>query len=235
MSDAPWSAGFLTGGVEVSKTAFPVAAVLLLTFTGSTSAVADTPHVTDGPAATVGSIVGYSEFRGEEVTAIGGYLSIAHRFGRFTVATQLEMMRLQERGVSDPSLELRGTMSRLGLVGRLDVLRVTNSDWVGDNSMVILWVEGGLGRQRAEWSGNGFARTDTSVGAGWLLDHRFKKPLGFPSRVGWHFGWRLSTADAADHKPSVLAACKNSRCPAPSGSPPRDVAMLVTSGLTFTW
>jgi hypothetical protein len=101
--------------------------------------------------------------------------------------------------------------------------------------MVILWVEGGFGRSRAEWSGTAFARTDTTVGAGWLLDHRFKKPLGFPSRVGWHFGWRLSTSGAADHKPSVLASCKNSRCPAPEGPAPRDLAVLVTSGLTFTW
>src|SRR5690606_12768211 len=94
-----------------------------------------------------------------------------------------------------------GRAHRLGVLGRLDVLRTAPGS-LGKNSSLAAYVEAGLARQANAWSAPSGAEAprdvpaDTThnegtVGFGLRLDHGTLYPVGFPDRVGWMLGWRL--------------------------------------------
>ncbi len=206
-------------------------------FTVATPADAQQPHLfqrgedvdeTAGVALRVGTVAGFAEFRQQRVTAVGASLAGAYWLGPFTLEGTYDVARLGDFRDNSPRAP-RGTLHRLGLVGRLNLLRAGS---------VILFAEGGMGRQMATWvDGESFARNDAVVGFGWMLDHRFEPRRWFLSRVGWHFGWRITAARAGGVASSSLALCESGQCrrgPVDKVSP-ADFGLFVTSGLTFTW
>ncbi len=223
------------------------AAALLLIFTLGPEARAETPqslrdpltveeptHITVGPAVTVGSTAGFAQFRGEEVSALGAHAALTLRFGILSVEAQFEnvFLRDQARPGETP---FTGTMQRVGLSARLDLLRLRR---FGKNTLLILYGEGGAGRQRANWvSGHRFTRSDITAGFGWVLDHRLNRPGRALSRIGWFFGWRFAVAPPSDMGPRYLASCQlRSSCPmSTSTAPDYDLGMFLNSGLILTW
>ena len=230
-------------------------AYLLLSFTGAGLAWADEPHVPYRPQDTGvrgGSIVGYSAFNGDDFLTLGAAIAVGRRFGRITIEAEYDYLTLQSGGNQSVVL---GRAHRIGLNGRLDVIRV-GQRWVGKNTRLVLWGELGVGRQRTDWAPGAIdpttsgvdreafdrrigaldaapARPDVAVGFGWLFDHVFAEPRGFPARVGWHFGWRITGAEPIAALVPLLA-CGGPTC-APHDSPGSDLSLLVSSSLLFTW
>lgn len=187
-----------------------------------------------GPALRLGTAVGFTTFDGERVGSVGGYVSGAWQSGRFAVEADYGYFRMHHRVTTQTysgSQEL-GRFHRAGISGRVDLIHL-GRDWVGPNTKLIFWLQGGVGRQAGYFdTGETFRRNDVTGGFGWLLDYRLKKPLGFPSRVGWHFGWRLLRTGM----PTVDA--KAATCKAPIcgyDEPHGDTSLLVSSGLHFSW
>lgn len=220
--------------------------VLLLAFTGADVVWAETAHqdilpedpepkARIGPALRIGTAVGYSTFGSERVDTLGGTVSVAWQLGRVAVEADYGYFKLHEPLTTDErsgTVEL-GRFHRAGVSGKLDVLRLGRGV-VGDNTKLIFWAEAGVGMQRGYFlTGETFRRNDAMVGFGWLLDHRLERPLGFPSRIGWHFGWRL--LETGDAKVSTVEkiACKSPVCNESSG--PLQIGLLVSSGMHFSW
>lgn len=232
--DAPGSQG-LTGGAVAddgyaSDWLDPVAVQELTEeLTGDREPVARV-----GPAMRLGTAIGFTTFAGQRVNSVGGYVSAAWQFGRFAVEADYGLFRMNHRVTTETysGSQNLGRFHRGSLSGRLDLIRL-GRDWVGDNSKLIFWLQGGIGRQAGSFdTGESFQRNDVTGGFGWLLDHRLKKPLGFPSRVGWHFGWRLIRTGV----PTVHA--KSATCKAPIcgyDEPHGDTSLLVSSGVHFSW
>jgi hypothetical protein len=228
-------------------------AYLLLSFTGSGIAWADESqeaYVPQDTGVRGGTVVGYSSFNGDEYLTLGAAFAVGHRFGRITIEAEYDYLTLQSGG--DQSVVL-GTAHRLGVNARVDILRVGRR-FVGKNSRVVLWGELGVGRQYTDWAAGAVdptlsrpdrdalsrqigamdqapPRPDAAVGFGWLLDHRFDQPRGFPARVGWQFGWRITGAEQLASITPVLACTDD--CMSPES--PADVSLLVSSSLLFSW
>ena len=192
------------------------------------------PHNTVGPALTFGSIVGFTEYRGAPATTVGWFASVGHRFHRLTIESQLDVAAMREYRNFEADYD--GRLIRLGVHARWDVFRMTRR-FADANSMLAIAAQAGVGRQRATWiSGDTFARTDTMIGAIMLIDHRFQKPLGFPSRVGFHLGWRVFATPPTKHRPTLFAPCKKNGGCMPAEPVSRvDLGLLVSAGLMFTW
>lgn len=229
---------------------------LLLVFTGVDVLWADSPHpeIVDvdghlvdelthtpqpgtrtGPALRLGTHVGYTAFGSERVDSLGGYVNAAWQVSRFALEAEFGYFRMHERVDTDTysgNQEI-GRFHRVGLSGRFDIAELGGA-WVGDATKLVLWLEGGIGRQAGFFhTGETFSRTDMTGGFGWLLDHRLKKPLGFPSRVGWHFGWRL-TRTGIPTLSSRNVVCKAPVCRYRSEQED-DIGLLVSSGIHFSW
>lgn len=202
------------------------------------------PHDTTGPNLRMGSAVGWIIHDEKQYTVLGPELAFGPRFGRFTLEATYLFGQLSEPG---PSTYVYGYVNRLGLMGRADVLRF-GPHTVGPNSMLALYLEGGMARQSYHWyrpdAGEQLmrqvpvdaARSTAVVGFGLNLDHRLEQPAGFPSRIGWQLGWQLTTSPRGDMSPTV--ECRGTECiagPVSTGRQARDTSLLVTSTIAFTW
>lgn len=200
------------------------------------------PHVTRGPVARIGTVVGFVLGERIDVTAVGLAAAYGQRFGRFTIESELSYLQFQARGPS--SLPL-GRGERLGVIGRFDVLRI-GPRYVGGNSLLSMYVEGGAAVAWNHWFEPGYAepsrivpidtkRAEGQAGFGVELDHRLQEPIGFPKRIGWFLGWRLALAP---HESEPASICRGATCrPAPMMPEPRyvDRSMLFQSSLAVTW
>ena len=234
-------------GINVAKTLL-VVVPLLLSFTGSNVVRAESAHLEalledpepkarTGPAMRLGTSAGHSVFAGRPVTTVGGYLATTWQVSRLGLEAEYGYFRLRQRVETEDysgSMDI-GRFHRLGLSARLDVIRL-GRDWVGENTKLIFWLDVGAGVERGGFfTGERFQREDVTAGWGWLLDHRLKKPLGFPSRVGWHFGWRLVRTDAPKSREldEMKVACKALSCDEQDVN--QDIGLMVSSGIHFSW
>ncbi len=200
------------------------------------------PHETSGTTARLGTAVGFVYGERRNVTAVGLTAAAGHRWGRVAVEAEYSWLEFQELGPSSLSL---GRGHRLGVLGRLDVLRL-DSRVVGANSMLAVYIEGGAG---VAWNGwyapayNDASRlvpedsknVEAIAGAGIAIDHRLQEPISFPRRIGWFLGWRMAFAPHATEAASI---CRGVECrPAPMMPEQRftDRSMLFQSSLLFTW
>jgi hypothetical protein len=200
------------------------------------------PHVTRGSTVRLGSAVGFLYGERQDVFAIGVTAAVGQRFGRIALEAELDVLTLQVRG---PSSQRLGDHERLGVVARLDVVRL-GPRWVGPNSLLALYVEGGAAIAWNHWYRPAYnepmrvvpddtRRVEGQAGFGFSIDHRLQKPLGFPRRVGWFLGWRLALAP---HDSDPATVCRGAICRlAPAMPEPRytEGSMLFQSSLSATW
>jgi hypothetical protein len=239
---------------EKSSIARLVPVLVCLGFTGSGVAWADparsdyvenpmAPHVTNGTTARLGTAVGTVHTERLDATAIGLASAIGQRWGRLALESEYTYLQFQERGASSLAL---GDGHRLGVIARFDVIRF-GSSIVGGNSMLAIYIEGGAGVAWNRWLRPGYNQADRVVpddtkhaeglaGFGVELDHRLQEPIGFPRRIGWFLGWRMSFAP---HEQGLASICRGgSSCrPAPmmEESTYTDRSMLFQSSLSVTW
>jgi hypothetical protein len=200
------------------------------------------PHVTRGTTARVGSAVGFIYGEVVDVSAIGLTTAIGQRFGRLAVEAELDYLSLNPKG---PSSARVGDAERLGVVARFDVIRI-GSEWVGANSLLSFYVEGGAAVAWNHWyrpeAGAAMRvvpedskRVEGQLGFGVALDHRLQQPIGFPHRIGWFLGWRLALAP---HAAEAATVCRGAICRAQTAMTDDrfvDRSMLFQSSLSATW
>jgi hypothetical protein len=200
------------------------------------------PHVTRGTTARVGTAVGFLYGEVVDVSAIGLTTAIGQRFGRLAIEAELDYLSLNPNG---PSRAHVGDAERLGIVARYDVIRI-GSEWVGANSLLSFYVEGGAAVAWNHWypPGAGEAmrvvpqdskRVEGQAGFGVALDHRLQEPIGFPRRIGWFLGWRLGLAP---HGSDPAVVCRGASCRTATPMPETDYtdrSMLFQSSLSVTW
>ncbi|MDB4961537.1 MAG: hypothetical protein JWP01_1536 [Myxococcales bacterium] len=228
-------------------------ALVCLGFTGSHVAWADparadwvedpyAAHVTKGSTARLGTVVGVVYGDRVDVTAVGLAAAVGQRWGRLALESEYTYLGFQERGPS--SLRL-GDGHRLGVMGRFDVIRA-GSRYVGPNSMLAVYVEGGAAVAWNRWSRPSYdeasrvvpddtKRVEGQVGFGIEIEHRLQEPIGFPRRIGWFLGWRLALAP---HEAGLASICRGESCrPAPMMPEERytDRSMLFQSSMAVTW
>ncbi|MGE0867804.1 MAG: hypothetical protein AB7P03_04550 [Kofleriaceae bacterium] len=231
--------------------------VVCLGFTGAGVAWADdaqhdvthgdseAPHHPRGTTARIGTTVGYLRGEQYEVLGLGLTTAVGQRFDRFAIEAEYSHLQFQEPG---PSTVKLGHGERLGVIGRFDFLRL-GSRWVGNNSMLALYVEGGAAVAWDTWYRPAYAEPDRVVpvdtkraegqlGMGVLIDHRLQKPVGYPIRIGWFVGWRAGFARPPQAAPSV---CRGYRytCRSVEMDPEDQLAvdrsLLFQSSLSATW
>jgi hypothetical protein len=200
------------------------------------------PHVTRGTTVRLGTAVGFLYGELADATALGVTTAVGQRFGRFTLESELAYLTLQGRGGSSIRL---GDAERLGVVARFDVLRI-GPRWVGGNSLLALYVEGGAAVAWNHWYPpaadepmrvvpQDTKRVEGQVGFGVELDHRLQEPIGFPHRIGWFLGWRLAMAP---HAADAALVCRGVTCRTIQAMPEdrfTDRSMLFQSSLAVTW
>lgn len=200
------------------------------------------PHVTRGTTARLGTVVGFVYNEHVDVTAVGLATAVGHRFGRFTVESEYAYLGFQARGPSSLAL---GNGQRLGVIGRFDFLRI-GPRWVGGNSLLSFYVEGGAAVAWNRWYEPAYdedarlvppdtKRVEGQGGLGIQIDHRLQEPIGFPKRIGWFLGWRVGVSP---HDTEPASICRGVSCaPAPVMTEPRytDRSMLFQSSLQVTW
>jgi hypothetical protein len=200
------------------------------------------PHHTTGTTARLGTSVGFLYGERLDALALGAVVAGGKRWGRFALEAEYGYYELSEKGPSDRVL---GDAQRLGVISRLEVVRL-GSSIVGGNSMLSLYVEGGVGVAWNDWyttptsSGDRIVPIDTKrvegqAGFGIMLDHRLQEPIGFPHRIGWFLGWRLAFAP---HETEPASICRGVSCrAAPMMAEDRfiDRSMMFGSSLSVTW
>jgi len=201
------------------------------------------PHVTRGTTVRLGSAVGFLYGGPSDITAFGATTAVGQRFGRLTIESELDYLALQTKGSESVRL---GDAERLGVVARFDVLRI-GPRWVGGNSLLAFYVEGGAAVAWNHWYQPTAAepmrevpedtkRVEGQVGFGVALDHRLQEPIGFPHRVGWFLGWRLALSPtAADAAPVCRGTACRTVVQAMSGDRVTERSMLFQSSLAVTW
>lgn len=200
------------------------------------------PHNTDGAAARIGTAAGFIYGERLDVLALGLTGAYGYRFGRFAVEAEYSYLNFQVKGPSSLAL---GDGQRLGVIGRLDVIRL-GPQIVGGNSLLSIYVEGGAAVVWNDWYEPGptepsrvvpedTKRVEAQTGFGVQIDHRLQEPIGFPRRIGWFLGWRVGLAP---HETEPAAICRGSTCRAAPMMPHErytDRSMLFQSSLQFTW
>ncbi|MGE0546526.1 MAG: hypothetical protein AB7O24_05965 [Kofleriaceae bacterium] len=203
------------------------------------------PHHPRGTTARVGTSVGYLRGQHYEVLGLGLTTAVGQRFDRVAIEAEYTYLQYQETG---PSTIRLGRGQRLGVIGRVDVVRF-GPRWVGNNSMLALYVEGGAAVAWDNWYRPGYReparvvpvdtkRTEGQLGMGMLIDHRLQKPVGYPIRIGWFVGWRVGFAPSPDGPPSVCRASGNTCRTAAMESDEAiafDRSLLFQSSLSATW
>jgi len=202
------------------------------------------PHVTSGSTVRLGTAVGFLYGEPVDALAIGATTAVGQRFGRLAIEAELDLLSLQTRGPSNVHL---GNHERLGALARFDVLRL-GPRYVGGNSLVALYVEGGAAIAWNHWYAPAAneavrvvpadtRRNEAQAGLGVAIDHRLQEPIGFPHRIGWFLGWRVAVAPLPDGPDST---CRGEVCRsiAPMAEP-RDRfvtrSMLFQSSFVVTW
>lgn len=229
-------------------------ALVCLAFTGSGVAWADratpdfyiddpyAPHRTVGSTARLGTAVGSLYHEPVGVTAVGVSAAAGYRFGRFGIEAEYTYLGFQAAGADATSL---GNGQRLATLARFDVLRL-GPRIVGENSMLAVYIEGGVGTSWNHWYKPAFdeasrlvpddtRRAEGNVGFGISIDHRLQEPVGFPHRVGWFLGWRMAMSP---HQQMTGSICRGVSCkPIDMMDEERlvDRSMLFQSSLQFTF
>ncbi|MDQ3339780.1 MAG: hypothetical protein M4D80_31855 [Myxococcota bacterium] len=200
------------------------------------------PHNTTGTAARLGTAVGFVYGERQDVLALGLTAAAGHRWGRLTIEAEYSYLMFQVKG---PSSKQLGEGDRLGVLTRLDVIRL-GPKIVGPNSLVSFYVEGGAAVAWNKWFEPGnqeemrlvvddSKRVEGQVGFGVQIDHRLQEPIGFPRRIGWFLGWRMAFAP---HDSEAASICRGVSCrPAPPMPNDKytDRSMLFQSSMQFTW
>lgn len=201
------------------------------------------PHETTGTTARLGTSVGFLTGEPVEATALGLTVAGGKRWGRFALEAEYSILQLSERGPSDLVV---GDAQRLGVIGRFEVIRL-GSEIIGPNSMLAVYVEGGAGvawndwyRPDADQPASRLVPSDTKrvegqVGFGIMLDHRLQEPIGFPNRIGWFLGWRMTMSP---HQDLPMSVCRGISCKLVEMDPQDkyvDRSMLFQSSLSVTW
>ncbi len=188
------------------------------------------PHVTDGTTLRLGTSVGFIHGQLEDVMAIGATLGVGHRYGRLAIEAELALANLDAEDGANTHL---GTQQMLGVNARYDVVRI-GPHYVGPNSLLALYVEGGAQRIWEQWSlpdagdpermvPDNSGRVAGDVGFGIMLEHRLQEPVSIPRRVAWFLGWRLGFTPHDAETAAIVAApnvaprprCRKSRRPTP--------------------
>jgi hypothetical protein len=199
------------------------------------------PHRTSGTIARLGTAVGFLYGEPIDALGIGGSVAVGQRFDRLTIEAELDALAIQSLDGTSSRL---GNAERLGVLARFDALRI-GPRWVGGNSLLAIYVEGGAGVAWNHWSPVGpneaprvvpddTKRVEGQVGFGIALDHRLQEPIGFPRRVGWFLGWRLAGAPLGAR---ASLACRGEACSSVAMPEQRFVyrSMLFQSSLAMTW
>lgn len=212
---------------------------LCLVVTGADVVRADDAQSTSRWGVTLrgGSVAGYTQLRGEEVTTVGLQLGLGYQIGPLAIEAEHERAMLLEKNEGTA----RGGVTRSAVNLRVYALNLHRFQ---SRSMLRLYVELGGGRSGGDYgSGDPFSRLDTSAGAGFLLDHRALMAnvgAGGLRFAGWHLGWSVRGSEVAEMSPSFAASCnhRTSRrtCPAPDPTErSMDLSLMVTSSLSFNW
>ncbi len=209
------------------------------------------PHVTKGLEARLGTVIGYFDGQHQDVLAIGASAAIGERWGRLTLEAAAVAMQLESTAEQDATI---GDAARLGVIARYDVIRL-GPHVVGANSMLALYVEGGVERAWNHWYRptsaisaidlstdasrvvpEDSANVDGVIGFGLMLDHRLQEPISFPHRIGWFLGWRMAYAP---HGSETAVICRGGTTCDPAPAMPDttyvDRSMLFQSSLSVTW
>lgn len=200
------------------------------------------PHKTTGRTARLGTAVGFLYNEPVDVTALGLSAAIGYRWDRFAFETEYTYLGFQVRGPDNTNL---GAGQRAMLLGRFDVIRL-GPRIIGQNSLLSIYVEGGLGTSWNRWWKPAYdessrlvpadtRRPEGQLGFGIAIDHRLQEPIGFPHRVGWFLGWRMSMSP---HQPMSASICRGESCrPVVMMDEDRlvDRSMLFQSSMQFTF
>lgn len=204
---------------------------VLLLFTGAHQSRADDSRSRWGVTLRGGSVAGYTQLRGEDVTTVGLQIGLGYQLGPLAIEAEHERVALLEKNVGTR----RGTARRSAVNLRLYAIDLHR---FRSRSVVRLYLEVGGGRSAGDFStGDPFSRLDTSGGGGILLDHRALMADSSGLRfAGWHLGWSLRGSEVAGMSPSYAASCKGKPCPAPDpADSDLDLSLMVTSSLSFNW
>lgn len=199
-------------------------------------------HVTRGNELRLGTVVGFLYGERVDALALGVQLAAGHRFDRLALSSEVSAMTLEALGGENLTL---GHAERLGVIARYDLARL-GSRWLGANSMLGLYVEGGAAVAWNHWYTPSETeaprvvpadtkRVEGQVGFGVALDHRFQEPVGAPRRVAWFLGWRLALAP---HDSDAATVCRGTSCRAAEPMPSArfiDRSMLFQSSMAMTW
>ena len=207
--------------------------LLCLSVTTATPSRADDSQSRYGITLRGGSIAGFTELRGEDVTTVGLQLGLGYQIGPLAIEAEHERALLLEKNEGTA----RGSVARSAINLRLYALTLHRFK---SRSMLRIYVEGGVGRSGGDYaSGDPFSRLDTSAGAGFLLDHRAllaNEDKGGVRFAGWHLGWSLRGSELAEMTPTYAASCKGRDCAAPDPTESSmDLSLMVTSSLSFNW
>jgi hypothetical protein len=198
-----------------------------------------------GPTARLGTSVGYVYNNPLDVLALGGQVSGGYRFDRVVAEVEYAYYRFQSHGAFPIEV---GHANRLGVLGRVDVLR-SRPGSLGRNSSLAGYAELGAARQANVWDRPkaweaardvpaNTTHTEGTIGFGLRIDHGTRYPIGFPHRIGWMLGWRLV---AAPHDPVAMSLCRGEvacvQKPTPMAPPSTEygTALLFQSSLEATW
>lgn len=201
------------------------------------------PHVTDGSTLRLGTSVGFIHGQLQDVMAIGGTLGVGHRFGRLALEAELALANLDANDGANTHL---GAQQMLGVNARFDVIRI-GPRYVGPNSLLALYVEGGTQRIWEQWSlpnagdpermvPDNSGRVAGDVGFGIMLEHRLQEPISIPRRVAWFLGWRMGFTP---HDAETASICRGTECR--TASMPEqpatyvDRATMFQSSMQITW
>ncbi len=202
------------------------------------------PHDTSGSEIRVGTAVGFL-YAPVRASALGFDVAGGRRFGRFTIEAEYQYLSFHNSGLTETSL---GAGNRIGAMARLDVLRI-GPRWVGANSLLSFYVEGGAAVAMDHWTTPGSneparlvpddsKHVEGQLGFGLELEHRLQEPPTFPHRIGWFLGWRYSIA--APQTMMASTVCRGSECRTTPMTPDdsssyTDRSMVFQSSLQFTW
>ncbi|HEY3804405.1 MAG TPA: hypothetical protein VGL61_17435 [Kofleriaceae bacterium] len=209
------------------------------------------PHNTSGSVASLGTMVGFLYGLPQAISELGITASGGQRWGRFSLQVEGAYYDLEAESTYTTALGPTsgnvgiGRGERLGVIGRLEVLRF-DSHLIGPNSMAAVYVEGGAASEWVQFTSpldNGLRPDNTHrieglVGVGLMLDHRLQEPIGFPHRIAWFVGLQLAMSP---HEPMSATVCRSdSTCareemPEAADTGPVDQSMIFQSSLAFTF